>query len=138
MKYQNLERLSAAAAALALITCASAVATAQTPSADFQVEQMQDTIAEFDKTFGEGKVIGIPKEYRMEGMPGEIETLWADGRRMLADAGARIVDISLPQRAETAVRTRTSPGFGTGRGTSATATDALPQSLSCFIVTSLL
>ena len=43
-----------------------------------------------------GKVIGIPREYRMDGMPGEIEALWAEGRRMLADAGARIVDISLP------------------------------------------
>ena len=43
-----------------------------------------------------GKTIGIPKEYRMDGMPDEIETLWADGRAMLADAGAKIVDISLP------------------------------------------
>ncbi|MGR3503916.1 Asp-tRNA(Asn)/Glu-tRNA(Gln) amidotransferase subunit GatA [Pseudaestuariivita sp.] len=43
-----------------------------------------------------GKTIGIPKEYRMEGMPAEIETLWADGTAMLKDAGARIVDISLP------------------------------------------
>ena len=43
-----------------------------------------------------GKVIGIPREYRMDGMPGEIETLWAEGRRMLEDAGARIIDISLP------------------------------------------
>jgi aspartyl-tRNA(Asn)/glutamyl-tRNA(Gln) amidotransferase subunit A len=30
-----------------------------------------------------GKVIGIPKEYRMEGMPGEIETLWTQGAEML-------------------------------------------------------
>ncbi len=43
-----------------------------------------------------GKTIGIPKEYRLEGMPQEIETLWADGTAMLRDAGARIVDISLP------------------------------------------
>ncbi len=43
-----------------------------------------------------GKTIGIPKEYRIEGMPDEIETLWADGRKMLEDAGAKIVDISLP------------------------------------------
>ncbi|MBM9595316.1 Asp-tRNA(Asn)/Glu-tRNA(Gln) amidotransferase subunit GatA [Roseitranquillus sediminis] len=42
------------------------------------------------------KTIGIPREYRMEGMPDEIEALWEDGRRMLEDAGARIVDISLP------------------------------------------
>ncbi|WP_391482709.1 Asp-tRNA(Asn)/Glu-tRNA(Gln) amidotransferase subunit GatA [Nereida sp. NH-UV-3] len=43
-----------------------------------------------------GKKIGIPKEYRMEGMPAEIEQLWADGQAMLKDAGAEIIDISLP------------------------------------------
>ena len=43
-----------------------------------------------------GKVIGIPREYRMEGMPEEIEALWTRGREMLADAGAVIRDISLP------------------------------------------
>ncbi len=43
-----------------------------------------------------GKTIGIPREYRMDGMPGEIETLWSQGADMLRDAGAKIVDISLP------------------------------------------
>jgi aspartyl-tRNA(Asn)/glutamyl-tRNA(Gln) amidotransferase subunit A len=43
-----------------------------------------------------GKTIGIPKEYRMDGMPAEIEALWASGTAMLKDAGATIVDISLP------------------------------------------
>ncbi len=43
-----------------------------------------------------GKKIGIPREYRMEGMPSEIEKLWNDGAAMLRDAGAEIVDISLP------------------------------------------
>ncbi|MEM1431473.1 MAG: Asp-tRNA(Asn)/Glu-tRNA(Gln) amidotransferase subunit GatA [Pseudomonadota bacterium] len=43
-----------------------------------------------------GKRIGIPKEYRMEGMPQEIENLWAKGIEMMRDAGAEIVDISLP------------------------------------------
>ena len=43
-----------------------------------------------------GKKIGIPKEYRMDGMPEEIETLWAEGTAMLKAAGAEIVDISLP------------------------------------------
>ncbi|HGG64613.1 MAG TPA: Asp-tRNA(Asn)/Glu-tRNA(Gln) amidotransferase subunit GatA, partial [Rhodobacteraceae bacterium] len=43
-----------------------------------------------------GKKIGIPKEYRMEGMPEEISKLWEDGTAMLKDAGAEIVDISLP------------------------------------------
>jgi aspartyl-tRNA(Asn)/glutamyl-tRNA(Gln) amidotransferase subunit A len=43
-----------------------------------------------------GKVIGIPKEYRMDGMPAAIEKLWADGIAMMQDAGAVIRDISLP------------------------------------------
>lgn len=43
-----------------------------------------------------GKVIGIPREYRMEGMPAEIEKLWSDGAEMLRAAGAEIRDISLP------------------------------------------
>ncbi len=43
-----------------------------------------------------GKTIGIPKEYRMDGMPEEIEKLWSDGTAMLKDAGAKIVDITLP------------------------------------------
>ncbi|MBS0125186.1 Asp-tRNA(Asn)/Glu-tRNA(Gln) amidotransferase subunit GatA [Thetidibacter halocola] len=43
-----------------------------------------------------GKTIGIPREYHMDGMPDEIEALWGSGRQMLQDAGARIVDISLP------------------------------------------
>ncbi len=43
-----------------------------------------------------GKKVGIPREYRMDGMPDEIEKLWADGTAMLKDAGAEIVDISLP------------------------------------------
>jgi aspartyl-tRNA(Asn)/glutamyl-tRNA(Gln) amidotransferase subunit A len=43
-----------------------------------------------------GKVIGIPKEYRMDGMPAEIEALWARGIEMMKDAGAEVRDISLP------------------------------------------
>ena len=43
-----------------------------------------------------GKTIGIPKEYRVDGMPDELETLWANGTSMLRDAGAIIKDISLP------------------------------------------
>lgn len=43
-----------------------------------------------------GKVIGIPKEYRIDGMSAEIETLWADGTAMLKAAGAELRDISLP------------------------------------------
>lgn len=43
-----------------------------------------------------GKKIGIPREYRLEGMPDEIEKLWEQGAGMLRDAGAEIIDVSLP------------------------------------------
>ncbi|MEX6507908.1 Asp-tRNA(Asn)/Glu-tRNA(Gln) amidotransferase subunit GatA [Jiella sp. M17.18] len=43
-----------------------------------------------------GLRIGIPKEYRMDGMPSEIETLWQKGIAWLKEAGAEIVDVSLP------------------------------------------
>jgi aspartyl-tRNA(Asn)/glutamyl-tRNA(Gln) amidotransferase subunit A len=43
-----------------------------------------------------GLRIGIPKEYRMDGMPGEIEKLWAAGIDWLRRAGAEPVEISLP------------------------------------------
>nr|WP_233150638.1 Asp-tRNA(Asn)/Glu-tRNA(Gln) amidotransferase subunit GatA [Sphingomonas sp. BT553] len=43
-----------------------------------------------------GKRIGIPKEYRVDGMPAEIETLWQQGIDWLRDAGAEIVEVSLP------------------------------------------
>ncbi|MEH6836240.1 MULTISPECIES: Asp-tRNA(Asn)/Glu-tRNA(Gln) amidotransferase subunit GatA [Falsihalocynthiibacter] len=43
-----------------------------------------------------GKKIGIPSEYHMDGMPAEIEKLWAEGTEMLKSAGAEIVNISLP------------------------------------------
>src|ERR1700737_1008547 len=43
-----------------------------------------------------GMRIGIPKEYRLDGMPGEIETLWQQGIAWLKDAGAEMVDVSLP------------------------------------------
>jgi aspartyl-tRNA(Asn)/glutamyl-tRNA(Gln) amidotransferase subunit A len=43
-----------------------------------------------------GLRIGVPKEYRAEGMPPEIETLWADGVAWLKDAGCDVVEVSLP------------------------------------------
>jgi aspartyl-tRNA(Asn)/glutamyl-tRNA(Gln) amidotransferase subunit A len=44
----------------------------------------------------QGKRIGIPAEYRMDGMPAEIAALWDQGVAWLQAAGAEIVDISLP------------------------------------------
>ncbi|MBA4762283.1 Asp-tRNA(Asn)/Glu-tRNA(Gln) amidotransferase subunit GatA [Sphingomonas sp.] len=43
-----------------------------------------------------GKKVGIPKEYRVDGMPSEIEALWQQGIDWLKDAGAEIVEVSLP------------------------------------------
>ncbi|HEX7784225.1 MAG TPA: Asp-tRNA(Asn)/Glu-tRNA(Gln) amidotransferase subunit GatA [Sphingobium sp.] len=43
-----------------------------------------------------GKKVGIPKEYRVDGMPAEIEALWEKGIALLKDAGAEVVEVSLP------------------------------------------
>ena len=43
-----------------------------------------------------GKKIGIPKEYRGDGMPKEIEKLWENGIKIIKDNGGDIIDISLP------------------------------------------
>jgi aspartyl-tRNA(Asn)/glutamyl-tRNA(Gln) amidotransferase subunit A len=44
----------------------------------------------------EGLRVGIPREYRVDGMPGEIEALWKQGVGWLREAGAEPVEISLP------------------------------------------
>ena len=43
-----------------------------------------------------GLKIGIPKEYRVDGMPKEIDSLWENGKKLLKDSGAEVIDISLP------------------------------------------
>ncbi|MBL9066531.1 MAG: Asp-tRNA(Asn)/Glu-tRNA(Gln) amidotransferase subunit GatA [Sphingopyxis sp.] len=43
-----------------------------------------------------GKTVGIPKEYRLEGIDPEIDAMWDAGIAMLKDAGAAVVEISLP------------------------------------------
>ncbi len=43
-----------------------------------------------------GLRVGIPKEYRVDGMPAEIDALWQTGARWLREQGAEIVEISLP------------------------------------------
>jgi aspartyl-tRNA(Asn)/glutamyl-tRNA(Gln) amidotransferase subunit A len=43
-----------------------------------------------------GVRIGIPREYRVEAMPGDIEALWQQGIAWLKDAGAEPVEVSLP------------------------------------------
>jgi len=66
--------------------------TKDSTSAPFEVPDFEAAITGDIK----GKKIGIPKEYRLDGMPGEIEKLWQNGSDMLRDAGAEIVDVSLP------------------------------------------
>ncbi|WGM39257.1 Asp-tRNA(Asn)/Glu-tRNA(Gln) amidotransferase subunit GatA [Caulobacter sp. NIBR1757] len=43
-----------------------------------------------------GLRVGVPREYRVDGMPAEIEKLWEDGIAWLREAGCEIVEISLP------------------------------------------
>jgi aspartyl-tRNA(Asn)/glutamyl-tRNA(Gln) amidotransferase subunit A len=61
-------------------------------SADLPVPDLENLLTGDVK----GKKIGIPMEYRMDGMPQEIADLWDQGAQMLRAAGAEIVDISLP------------------------------------------
>ncbi|KAB2696436.1 Asp-tRNA(Asn)/Glu-tRNA(Gln) amidotransferase subunit GatA [Ochrobactrum sp. Kaboul] len=63
-----------------------------TTSVDLPVPDYEAAIGKSLK----GIKIGIPREYRVDGMPGEIEELWQKGIQYLKDAGAEIVDISLP------------------------------------------
>ena len=44
----------------------------------------------------QGLRIGVPREYRLDGMPAEIEALWARGLDWLRAEGAEVVDVSLP------------------------------------------
>ena len=43
-----------------------------------------------------GKTIGIPREYRVDNMPAEIDALWERGIQLVKDAGAKVVEVSLP------------------------------------------
>ncbi len=58
-----------------------------------------EAVPDFEKALTgnvKGKKIGIPKEYRPDGMNPEILAMWDKGIQLLRDAGAEIVDISLP------------------------------------------
>ena len=63
-----------------------------TTSADLPVPDYELAVGQSVK----GLRIGIPKEYRVAGMPAEVEALWEQGKAWLKDAGAEMVDISLP------------------------------------------
>jgi len=56
-------------------------------------------VPDFEASIGrsiKGMRVGIPKEYRVDGMPSEIEKLWQQGAEWLKSAGAEVVEISLP------------------------------------------
>ena len=60
----------------------------------------QNVIPDLEACLGQdikGLRIGIPREYRVEGMDQEIETLWAKGARWLEEQGAEVIEISLPK-----------------------------------------
>jgi aspartyl-tRNA(Asn)/glutamyl-tRNA(Gln) amidotransferase subunit A len=63
-----------------------------TTSADIAVPDYEAAVGRPVK----GMRIGIPKEYRIDGMPAEIGALWEQGAAWLKDAGAEMVEISLP------------------------------------------
>src|SRR3954449_6282562 len=56
-------------------------------------------VPDFETAVGrsvKGMKIGIPREYRLDGMPQEIERLWEQGADWLKSAGAELVEVSLP------------------------------------------
>ncbi|MBX6426043.1 MAG: Asp-tRNA(Asn)/Glu-tRNA(Gln) amidotransferase subunit GatA [Variibacter sp.] len=61
-------------------------------SADLPVPDYEAAVGRSVK----GLRIGVPKEYRVDGMPAEIEALWEQGKAWLKQAGAEIVEVSLP------------------------------------------
>ncbi len=63
-----------------------------TTSVDIEVPDYEASIGKSVK----GMKVGVPAEYRVDGMPEEIEALWQKGIAWLKDAGAEVVDISLP------------------------------------------
>ncbi|MGH6761517.1 MAG: Asp-tRNA(Asn)/Glu-tRNA(Gln) amidotransferase subunit GatA [Phyllobacterium sp.] len=75
-----------------LLKSMASVDSKDTTSVDLPVPDYESAIGKSLR----GMRIGIPREYRAHGMPFEIEKLWYDGFEWLKDAGAEIVDISLP------------------------------------------
>jgi aspartyl-tRNA(Asn)/glutamyl-tRNA(Gln) amidotransferase subunit A len=63
-----------------------------TTSVDREVPDFEAAIGKSVK----GMKIGIPKEYRLDGMPDEIEKLWTQGAAWLKAAGAELIEVSLP------------------------------------------
>ena len=75
-----------------LLKSMASVDAKDTTSVDLPVPDYEASLGQSVR----GMKIGIPREYRVEGMPEEIEAFWQKGIAWLKDAGAEIVDISLP------------------------------------------
>jgi aspartyl-tRNA(Asn)/glutamyl-tRNA(Gln) amidotransferase subunit A len=75
-----------------LLKSMASVDSKDTTSVDLPVPDYEAALGQSMK----GVKIGIPREYRVEGMPEEIDAAWQQGIAWLKDAGAEIVDISLP------------------------------------------
>jgi len=75
-----------------LLKSMASVDAKDTTSVDLPIPDYEAVLGQSLK----GMKIGIPNEYRVDGMPEEIETLWQQGIAWLKDAGAEIVNISLP------------------------------------------
>jgi aspartyl/glutamyl-tRNA(Asn/Gln) amidotransferase, A subunit len=75
-----------------LLKSMASVDAKDTTSVDLPVPDYESALGQSLK----GMKIGIPKEYRVDGMPDEIEKLWSQGMAWLKEAGAEIVDITLP------------------------------------------
>lgn len=75
-----------------LLKSMASVDAKDTTSVDLPVPDYEAAIGQSLK----GMKIGIPNEYRVDGMPEEIEKVWQKGMQWLKDAGAEIVNISLP------------------------------------------
>ncbi len=61
-------------------------------SADVSLDDLEDAL----EAGVEGMTIGVPEEYRVEGMPAVIDDLWQRGIAWLEDAGATVREVSLP------------------------------------------
>jgi aspartyl-tRNA(Asn)/glutamyl-tRNA(Gln) amidotransferase subunit A len=75
-----------------LLRSMASVDPKDTTSADMEVPDYEAAVGKSVK----GMKIGVPKEYRLDGMPEEIEALWQQSIEWYRTAGAEIVDISLP------------------------------------------
>jgi aspartyl-tRNA(Asn)/glutamyl-tRNA(Gln) amidotransferase subunit A len=75
-----------------LLTSMSGHDPKDTTSVDLPVPDYEAAVGKSIK----GMKIGIPKEYRIDGMAAEIDALWSQGAEWLKAAGAEIVEVSLP------------------------------------------